>query len=96
MMGFVVESYAWKDKKQCEKKRKTPAFLAQSAQESFCDSSLFIVCLPSFKHHQSTCVHCRGHVLCPVCMKLDQNVCFENISDKSKIGTCQVKNFAPN
>ena len=31
-------------------------------------------------------VHSRGHILCPIIMKLGQNVCFDEISAGLKMG----------
>ena len=34
----------------------------------------------------------RGHIFSLILMKLDQNVCLNEISDEFKNGSCQVKN----
>ena len=41
---------------------------------------------------EKLCVRTRGHIFSLIIMKLYQNVCLEEISDKSKNGSCQVKN----
>ena len=38
------------------------------------------------------CVLSRGHIFRPIVMKLGQNVCLDEISDKFEIGSCGVKN----
>ena len=36
-------------------------------------------------------VHSRGHIFSPIIMKLGQNVCFDEISDRFENGSCWVK-----
>ena len=36
-------------------------------------------------------VHSRGHIFSPIVMKLGQNVCFGEISDRFENGSCWVK-----
>ena len=38
------------------------------------------------------CVRPRGHIFIPIIMKLSQNVCLNEISDKFENGSCWVKN----
>ena len=41
---------------------------------------------------EKPCVHSKGHIFSPLIMKLGQNVCLDEISDKFEHGSCQVKN----
>ena len=36
-------------------------------------------------------VHSRGHIFSPIIMKLGQNVCLDEISDRFENGSCWVK-----
>ena len=36
-------------------------------------------------------VHSRGHIFSPIIMKLGQNVCLDEISDRFESGSCWVK-----
>ena len=38
------------------------------------------------------CVCCRGHILCLIIIKLDENDCLDEISDKFGNKSCRVKN----
>ena len=38
------------------------------------------------------CVPSRGHIFSPILIKLDQNVCLDEISDEIEIWSCGVKN----
>ena len=52
---------------------------------SYCDSAVSIVnFLP--------CVCSRDHIFSPIIMKIDQNVCLDEILDKFENGSWQVKN----
>ena len=41
---------------------------------------------------EKPCVCCKGHIFRPIIMKVDENVCFEEILDESKNGSCLVEN----
>ena len=41
---------------------------------------------------EKPCVRSRGHFFSPIILKLGQNVCLDEISDKWENGSCQVKN----
>ena len=41
---------------------------------------------------EKPCVRSRGHIFSPIILKLGQNVCLDEISDKLENGSCQVKN----
>ena len=41
---------------------------------------------------EKPCVRSRGHIFSPILMKPSQNVCLDEISDESEIGSCGVKN----
>ena len=41
---------------------------------------------------EKPCVPSRGHIFSPRIMKLGQNVCVDEISDKFENGSCWVKN----
>ena len=40
---------------------------------------------------EKPCVRSRGHIVSPIIMKLGQNVCLDEISDKFEKGSCWVK-----
>ena len=40
-------------------------------------------------------VHSRGHIFSPIIMKLSQNVCLDEISDRFENGSCWVKTRSP-
>ena len=40
---------------------------------------------------EKPCVSSRGHIFSPIIMKLGQNVCLDEISDKIENGSCRVK-----
>ena len=41
---------------------------------------------------EKTCVDSRGHIFNPIIMKLGQNVCLNEISDKFENESCRVEN----
>ena len=41
---------------------------------------------------EKPCVHCRGHIFSQILMKLGQNVCLDEISNKHENGSCWIKN----
>ena len=41
---------------------------------------------------EEPCVCSRGHIFSPIIMKVCQNFCFEEISDKFENGSCWEKN----
>ena len=41
---------------------------------------------------EKPCVRSKGHIFNPIVMKLDQNVCLDEISDELKNGICRIKN----
>ena len=41
---------------------------------------------------EKPCVRSKGHIFSQIIMKLDQNVCLDEISDESENGLCRVKN----
>ena len=41
---------------------------------------------------EKLCVHSRGHIISQIIMKLDQNVCLDEILDKFENRLCRVKN----
>ena len=43
------------------------------------------------KIFEKPCVCCRGHIYRPMIMKLDQNVCVDELSDEFQNGSCLVK-----
>ena len=38
-------------------------------------------------------VRSKGHIFCPIIMKLDQNVCLDEISDEFDNRSCRVKHL---
>ena len=42
---------------------------------------------------EKPCVCSRSHIFSPIIMKLDQNVCLDEISDVFENGSGQVKNY---
>ena len=40
---------------------------------------------------EKPCVHCRGHILSPVFIKLGQDVFYDEILDECENGSCRVK-----
>ena len=43
---------------------------------------------------EKPCVHSRGHIFCPILIKLSQNVCLDEIPYEFKIGSCGFKNLS--
>ena len=41
---------------------------------------------------EKPCVHSKGHIFSQIIMKLGQNVCRDEISDKSENRSCRIKN----
>ena len=41
---------------------------------------------------EKLCVHSRDHIFSLIIMKLGQNVCLDEISDRFENGLCQVQN----
>ena len=39
------------------------------------------------------CAHSSGHIFSPIIMKLGQNLCLDEVSDKFENGSCHVKNW---
>ena len=59
---------------------------------SYCDSAVSIVLRASYVVDFLACVRSRGLFSCPIIMKLGQNVCLDQISDKFKNWSCPVIN----
>ena len=57
---------------------------------STCPSSF--VCHSSYVVNFLACVSSRGHIFSLIIMKLDRNVCLDEISNEFENGSCQVKN----
>ena len=58
---------------------------------SYCDSAVSVVHGVSWVINYLACVCSRCHIFSPIIMKLGQNVCLVEISDKFEIGSCRVK-----
>ena len=43
---------------------------------------------------ENPCVRCKGHIFSLIIMKLSQNICHDEITDKLKNGSCLMKNKA--
>ena len=41
---------------------------------------------------EKPCVCCRGHIVSPIIMKLDQRICVDEISYNFENGSCPIKN----
>ena len=59
---------------------------------SYCDCAMSVVWHTSSIINFLPCVCSRGHIFSPILMKLGQNVCLNQISDKSENGSCWLKN----
>ena len=54
--------------------------------------AIVIVLCPSCVVNSLACVRSGGHIFSLIVMKLDQNLCLDEISDKLENGSCTAKN----